>query len=350
MRTKLTKSVVGATFLGLLAQPTAAHEGTGTCKYHKHEWEETVCSTNALKVVYTVFGLFGSTQSYKLVKKKKTCYVYEGPPIPMPATRPVSGYGPEESVTLPGPAAGRTVGSGLVGSGTVGFNNYELRILDAETPCYGGTVVPDFDSEVQSIRFIGLDGQWQNLTVTPVTGTLAWFLGPNFDSTGFDPAWVSSSAWKGSKVTIQQSMLVQPSLIFTAGGNPDVPVTSVMNLDNPDQKVLSVDLGPDAGGTELIVLVSAKAPTDGALLVVDGITVPIVPDTYTSAFLNAYPNIGGTADANGHASIDFPPLSVGALEGVDLNVAVLAVDGTTGQAQEASTFVQVQLRDFDVCQ
>ena len=340
MKANLTKYLVGATFLGLVAQPLAANEGTGHCHYCTHTTTTTEYSTNFFKAIITIGGLLGSVRTCHESTTTTTHYWYCGPPIPQAVVTPSRGMGPEESTTT-GPASGRPIAN---------KTQYELRLLKAQTPCYGGIVVPDFEAEVGTIQFIGLDGTVQNLPFTAVTGTLEYFLGPNFDPTGFDPAWLNSSSWSGHKVVVNQSVLMQPSLVFTAGGNPDVETTSVMNLDNPDQKVLFVDLGPQAAGAELVVLVSAKSPAEGNLLVVDGITVPIVPDTYTNAFLNAYPGIGGTANSAGQASINFPPLSVGALEGVDLNVAILAVDPVTGVARDASTFVQINLRDFDVCQ
>ena len=48
--------------------------------------------------------------------------------------------------------------------------------------------------------------------------------------------------------------------------------------------------------------------------------------------------------------IAFPLLSMPSLEGVDLHVAVLALDPVTGLARDASTFVTMLLRDLDVCQ
>lgn len=358
MRTRIVSSFLTASILATaVAQPVLAqNEGTGHCHYKQTTTTTTTYSTSAIKVVYTVFGLFGSTQKCKTKNKTTTSYTYCGPPLKKVVVRPI-GHGPEESTAgwgfheLGDPLSatwnGLTVGPGTT---TTTYTTYELRLLDGEAPCYGDLVVPDLDSTTGRVRYIGLDGIVRDLAFTPATGTLAWFLGAGYDASAFDPAYLNSAGWTGHVATIQQSDLVQPTLTYLAGGNPGVPVTAMVDLDNPDLKVLHVDLGSANAGTQLYVVVSATPPGDAPLLVVDGITVPIVPDAYTNAFATVYPNVGGTADANGRADIAFPLLSMPSLEGVDLHVAVLALDPVTGLARDASTFVTMLLRDLDVCQ
>lgn len=330
-----------ASFLAL-ALPVSAQEnkGTGHCHFEQTTTTKTTYSTSAIKVVYTVFGLFGSTQKCKTTHTTSTKYTYCGPPLKK-VVKPI-GHGPEES------ASGPTVGPGTGRPTVAGNIEYELRLLDGTAPCYGDPIAPDLEAATGRVRFIGLDGQVQDLAYTPASGTLSWFLGSSFDPGAFDPAYLSSAGWSGHVATVKQSMLVEPTLTWLAGGDPDVPVTALMDLDAPDMKVLHVDLGTANAGTSLVVVISATAPGDAPLLVVDGVTVPIVPDAYTTAFATTFPGFAGVADANGQADLGFPALAMPALEGVDLNVAVIAFDAL-GTAVDATTFTNLLLRDLDVC-
>ena len=349
---------VASAFVALLATaPLSAqneNKGSGTCKYTQTTGSYTTYSTSAWKVAYTVFGLLGSTQKCKEHTYNYTTYTYTGPPLKKVVIRP-TGMGPHESVAGPGLGGGGGVGPGVgpgVGRPIVSAAiQYDLRMLDAASDCYGDPAAPDLDAVTERVRFVGLDGVVKDLPYQSVTGSLNWFLGNGgYDPADFDPNYLSSSSWTGHVATIDESMLVQPTLIWLAGGDDDVPVQAMMDLDAPDMKVLQADLGAQAAGATLVVVVSGTAPGDGSLLVVDGITVPIVPDAYTTAFAQLYPGIGGTADANGMADIGFPPVTLPSLEGLDLHVAVIAFDTQTGLAIDATTFTQLQLRDLDVCQ
>lgn len=110
-----------------------------------------------------------------------------------------------------------------------------------------------------------------------------------------------------------------------------------------------MDLGPAAAHSLLSLVVSDTTPGDGPLLAMDGVTVPIVPDAYTLWFEQSFPTLVAVADAQGMAWIPFPLLDDLSLEGVDLNVAVVARDPAGLRAIASTTFVNIQLRDLDFC-
>jgi hypothetical protein len=317
----LSKWATGAlAAIPLLASAAHAQNpsgGTGTCEYEKYESTTTKYYTNIIKVGYTLFGLFGSTQSCYQEVTKGTKYVYSGPPL---------------LFSSPGD-------SDLI----------ELRLLNAESKCYGSPVQPNTTSTLGALCYIGLDGAVMHLVPTPVQGTLAYFLGSSFDASQFDPAYLQSSSWTGHRAFISSSALVQPTLTYAQGGHPVVETSALMDVGAPDTKVLNVNLGPGAAGTALFVVASATSPGQGQLLVVDGVTIPIVPDWFTSAFMQAFPPYIGTAAADGTASFSFPQLSGHAFEGFDLNIAVAAMNPSTGQIVAATTFANLELRDLGWC-
>lgn len=301
----------------------AAHSqsgGTGTCYRYESETTTTKYYTNAIKVAYTVFGLFGSTESCYEETTKTTKYIYFGPPVMVPAS---------DVPTDP--------------------NSLELRMLQGEAKCYGDLVGPNRTSQLGMLNFIGLNGQVTPLSFTRAQGGLSYFLGNGFDTSPFDPAHLQSSTWTGHRAIVSQDLLVQPTLTYAQGGHPIVNVNGMMDVGAPDTKVFDVNLGAAAGGTGLFMLASATAPGHGPLLVVDGVTIPIVADWFTQAFMQAFGPFVGVAAADGTASFSFPQLAGHAFEGLDLNIAVAAMDLSTGQVVAATTFTQLQLRDLGWC-
>ncbi|HVS19645.1 MAG TPA: hypothetical protein VMT18_13660, partial [Planctomycetota bacterium] len=253
-------------------------------------------------------------------------YEYQGPPIP---------YGP--MCSSPTPAQQHELATG-----------YKLRFLAGKAECYGDPVVPEA-AKMEALRYVALDGRVLELSFTPTSGQLSHFLGQNFDATPFDPAYLAYDAWTGYEAVIPTTVVIPPTLTLQVGGDPLVPVQGLMNLAEPDRKILAVDLGPAAAHSLLSLVVSDTTPGDGPLLTMDGVTVPIVPDAHTSWFEQSFPTLGAVADANGAAWIPFPLLVDPSLEGVDLNVAVVARDPVSYQAIASTTFVNIQLRNMDFC-
>jgi hypothetical protein len=300
---------------GAVAYAQTPSGGTGTCLYVDTSTTVTKYYTNAFKVGYTLFGLFGSTQSCYEETTKSSKYYYFGSPLIFPA----------ENDTI------------------------ELRMLQAEAPCYGVPAVPNTTSSLDEWVYVGLDGTVTRLTPTPIQGTLAYFLGSSLDRSFFDQSYLQSSGWTGYKAFINSSTLVQPTLTYGQGGHTVVETSGVMDVGAPDTKVFNVDLGRAAAGTALFVVTSTTSPAQGDLLVVDGVTIPIVHDWFTDAFMTAFSPYVGIASDAGTASFSFPQLSGHAFEGLDLNVAVAAMDLSTGQFVAATTFATLELRDEGWC-
>lgn len=304
-----------------------ATAGTATCKWVIEKKWKTKYRRTFLKVVTSGFGLFGSTRTCYQVEEGYSKYEYQGPPI---------AFGP--LCSTPAPTQQHDLATG-----------YTLRFLNGEANCYGDPVAPDTSATLGALRYVALDGQVLELSFVPTAGRLSHFLGRDFDAAPFDPAFLSFDSWTGYEAVIPTSVVVPPTLTLQVGGDPLVPVQGLMNLQQPDPKVLAVDLGPAAAHSLLSLVVSDTTPGDGPLLAMDGVTVPIVPDAYTLWFEQSFPTLVAVADAQGMAWIPFPLLDDLSLEGVDLNVAVVARDPAGLRAIASTTFVNIQLRDLDFC-
>lgn len=298
-----------------VAQAQTPSGGTGTCLYVSTESTVTKYYTNAFKVGYTLFGLFGSTQSCYEETTKSTKYYYLGPPLIFP--------GEDDTI--------------------------ELRLLNAEALCYDSLAVPNTTSSLDEWIYVGLDGTVARLVPTPVQGTLSYFLGSSLDRSRFDPAYLQSSGWTGYKAFLSSSALVQPTLTYAQGGDEAVETRAEMDVGAPDTKVFNVNLGREAAETALFVVTSLTSPAQGQLLAVDGVTIPIVHDWFTDAFMQAFSPYVGLASDAGTASFSFPQLSGHAFEGLDLHVAVAAMDLSTGKFVAATTFATLELRDEGWC-
>lgn len=310
------------------------------CDYHEEVTEKTKYSRTFLRVIGSGFGLWGSTKKCKKVYSRKWVYDYTGP-----------GYPPSSTSTGQSSLSGSTdrsqAGLAFVVIGQP--NQWSFRWMNAESTCAGDLHRPDFDSLPEMLSFVALDGTSFNVPFQPVTGTLTYFLGTAFDPSEYDPVYVNTDLWTGIKGTLPKSAFIKPTLTVSIGADPGTPVAGMMNLANPDAKTLALELDSSFAGLQYSVLVSSTYQDEGALGVIDGVTVPVVLDATTAYFGATYPGLSGVTDSLGDANINFPLLTDPSLHGLDLSIAVVVHDSTTGAVVKASTYVGLTLRDLTLC-
>jgi hypothetical protein len=224
----------------------------------------------------------------------------------------------------------------------------EIRVVAGESACYGDPIRPNYDSTVQQTQLLSIDGDLIDVPFEVELQSLSFFLGPHFDESGFDSQSLDD-LWMGMRIPAPLRIFRPASLTWSTGAlNDDVLIAALEDLSNPDQKVMTVELGAAAALASVTIYVSGTSPAAGALMSVDGIRVPIVGDSFTKAY-QGHPDLTRLADAAGRAVIPFPLVVDPALDGTDLYVAALASDATSGQALVASTFAILRLRDLSLC-
>lgn len=251
-------------------------------------------------------------------------------------------YGTSESSEKPPPHP-------LAGSGELNRAARRYRVLAGKADCYGDLQVPNFDTTPLGAFLVGLDGSVVPVNIQQTTGSLEFFLGPNFDPAPYDPSFLAST-WPGVELFARTSMFLQPSLTWLVGGaNSDPTVVALMDLGAPDHKVLEGDLGVVAANAVVTAMVSATDAPFGNLMQIDGLTVPIVEDSTTAQFLSDFPQLTQVADSRGRVEIPFPQLTREGLDSTELYIALVARDPDTGVAVAVSTRAWVRLRDLSAC-
>ncbi len=339
MRQRLLPAYVGAAALILSATvPVTAQEGNAKDRVcRKVKQEITTYDWNVVKFVFSGFGLFGSTRSCHKTIMKTTIYCDAAPPKEKPKPRPLP---TEMSASGPGSVSARAAIQPI-------NDDLILRTVSGQAPCYSSCISQNPNTTIEQVDFIGIDGRVLNLSFTPKVQPLSYFLGDNFDPSGYC---ATSGSWHGFEVEVPRSYFVQPTLEWSSGAqDPNLPIAALMDISAPDQKGLRATLGDCAANALVTVLVSATPPTDGPLLQLGSVTVPIVYDSWTTLFLNNYPQLTQPADASGTAQIPFPLLSHPALEGEDFYMAAVAHDPGTGNYLCASTWSLLRLRNLTLC-
>lgn len=315
------------------------------CHWDFHEYTHTVTEYHRtfVRVLVSGFGLWGSTKTCSSSVHVHTHKHYSGPGVPPALSSSTESL--NLSVVLSNSGIPKLVAT------TPAF--YVFRSMMGSEPCAGGLLQPDVAPDFGDVRYIGLDGSSFDVGVKNVTGTIKSYIGTAFDSTGFnladvDPQFVNSDTWPGIEMRIPRDALMRPTLAFTAGSVPGVPLNASMDLANPDEKVLTLSLGAAAANMRFSVLVSSTYQGDGDLGVIDGVTVPLVFDLTTQHFLEKYPELVGGTDSGGRASIAFPMLSSDPNFDYDqlyLSIAVVVHDPDSGRVTKASTYVGLSLQD-----
>jgi hypothetical protein len=306
------------------------------CDWHEEIIDTTTYSRTFFSVIGSGFGLWGSTKQCKKSHVHKWTYDYTGPGTP-PTTTGSTQLDLTSGITGTAPFLATQV------------QPYHIfRFMRAESPCAGDLKLPESDVQPEMLTFIALDGTSYGLRFSSASGTLASFLGDAYDPNEYDPRYVDSSLWLGIKTKIASSALLAPTLTWSTGSNPTVPVNATMDLSSPDMKTLALSLGSGAASLPYTVLVSSTWQDNGTLGVVDGVQIPLIFDATTAAFLSSY-SLTGTTDSSGAASISFPTISGTHADTKDLSIAVVVHNATTGAVVKASTFVGLSLRDLSYC-
>jgi len=313
-----------ATFSPAARSQTSETQGEGTCVYHEEGSTEIVYETSFIKIVTSVFGLFGSTRVCRTVPVTKWVYDYVGPPLELPGPPPPPGDG----------------------SASV---KYVVRTMFGEAQCAGNMVRPELNNNPGFVQYIAPNARIFRLSMTPMSGRIEDFLGPSFDASPFDPAYLASNAWPGVEVEVPAEALMEPTLVFDVGGKPGMPIVALSDLAAPSPLLLRVDFGATLAEQPVELVVSSTSPGDGPLVRRDGVTVPVVRDAFTAQFSSEHGSLATITDGAGVAWFSFPILTDEEMEGVDVRIAAIALDPASGLVVDASTFVSIQYRDLSVC-